>query len=269
MASDSTQTPEGIAARALRVDAAQIGRIERIKHGLTNESWRVHTADAHAVIVRISNAAEALLRIDRRSEATVLAAVSAAQLGPEVLLCDPERRILVTRDLGDTWAESDAHVGRNIRGIANLLSRLHALPAPPGVRHVDLTETVDGYLRALDERGDRSELMSPSLRVRARNAAMALRHRSADRLCHNDVHHLNVIGNGSLHLIDWEYSGLGEPLFDLASLCVYHGYDSSERELLLDTYFAAPDPSAPHRLELACWLFEYVRELWSAVRSDV
>ena len=197
-----TETPENIAAGALHVDIAQITRVERIKHGLTNESWRVQTTDAGAVIVRISNAAEELLRIDRRSEASVLAAVSAAGLGPDVVLCDPERRVLVTRDLGDTWAESDAHVTQNIRRIAGLLSRLHALPAPPQVRRVDLVDTVEGYLRALDERGHRSELMSASLRMRSRNAAMALRHDADDRLCHNDVHHLNVVGNESLHLID-------------------------------------------------------------------
>lgn len=259
--------PRAIAASALHVDIAQITRVERIKHGLTNESWRVHASDADAVIVRISNAAEELLRIDRRSEARVLAAVSAAGLGPDILVCDPERRVLVTRDLGATWSEEDAHVRRNIQRIAALLSRLHALQAPREVRRVDLAETVEGYLRSLDERGHRSELMSASMRTRSRDAATALLHNSRERLCHNDVHHLNIVENRSLHLIDWEYSGLGEPLFDLASLCIYHRYGSSEREQLLSAYLTASDPSARQRLELACWLFEYVRELWSAVRG--
>ena len=49
--------------------------------------------------------------------------------------------------------------------------------------------------------------------------------------CHNDVHHLNVVGGDELRLIDWEYAGAGEPLFDLASVCVYHGYDRTRREL--------------------------------------
>ena len=102
-----------IAAAALGISTAQIVRVERIKHGLTNDSWRVLTK-SDAVIVRISNAAEALLQIDRRSEATVLQLVAAAGLGPEVLVCDVARRVLVTRDLGRTWDEKDARLAANI-----------------------------------------------------------------------------------------------------------------------------------------------------------
>jgi len=85
-------------------------------------------------------------------------------------------------------------------------------------------------------------------------------------LCHNDVHHLNVVGGENLRLIDWEYAGVGEPLFDLASACVYHRYGRSQRERLLSTYGAPSDTISWQRLELACWLFDYIRDLWMAVR---
>ena len=38
--------------------------------------------------------------------------------------------------------------------------------------------------------------------------------------------------DGRLRLIDWEYSGVGQRLFDLASVCVYHKYDKLQREQL-------------------------------------
>jgi thiamine kinase len=259
--------PRDIAAAALGIAPAQIVTVERIKHGLTNDSWRVRS-ESDAVIVRISNAAEALLQIDRRSEAAVLQLVAAADLGPEVLVCDLARRVLVTRDLGGTWDEKDAQLHSNISRLGALLCHLHALPLRTEVRRVDLVETLRGYLRALDERGHHSRLNDGPTRTRGEHAALALQQRSQECLCHNDVHHLNIIDNGHLRLIDWEYSGIGEGMFDLASVCVYHRLAKPQRDLLLSSYLQASNPAATDRLDLACWLFEYVRELWIAVRAN-
>jgi thiamine kinase-like enzyme len=262
-----TAAPGKIAAGALGVDVSEVQRVERIKHGLTNDSWRVQTAHG-AVIVRLSNTAEQALQIDRQSEARVLALVAAAGLGPEVLMCDPARHVLVTREAGHIWTEADAHVAGNIERVAGILRQLHALGTPSEVRRVDLAATVRGYLAALQERGHHSQLTVSATRARAENAALALRQHGVECLCHNDVHSLNIVDNGALRLIDWEYSGIGERMFDLASICVYHGYARHERDRLLDAYLQHPTSSAASQLELACWLFEYVRELWTEVRGN-
>jgi thiamine kinase-like enzyme len=81
------------------------------------------------------------------------------------------------------------------------------------------------------------------------------------------VHHLNIVDAGELRLIDWEYAGIGEPMFDLASVCVYQRYDERRRHQLLSAYPGGSEAAAYQRLEMACWLFEYVRELWLAVRE--
>jgi hypothetical protein len=41
-----------------------------------------------------------------------------------------------------------------------------------------------------------------------------------------------------------------------------------QREQLLSSYTALTELTTWHRLELACWLFDYVRELWMAVRES-
>jgi thiamine kinase-like enzyme len=109
-------------------------------------------------------------------------------------------------------------------------------------------------------------LALPALRECADETAAQLRQDSTPRLCHNDVHHLNVVGGENLRLIDWEYAGVGEPLFDLASVCVNHGYRKSQRERLLAAYGESSSAINWQRLELACWLFDYIRDLWTAVR---
>jgi thiamine kinase len=258
--------PAQVAAVALGLGTGAIRSIEPIKHGLTNRSWLVTTA-ADRVVVRISHQSEAELLIDRNSEAAVLELVARADIGPEVLRADLGHGVLVTRYLGATWSESDAQAPENIDRLAALLRRLHSLKASAGVRVVDLASTARGYLSTLDERGIRSGLTLPALRQCADETAMQLRKGSAPTLCHNDVHHLNVVDGTGLRLIDWEYAGVGEPLFDLAALCVYHRYRRPQRERLLSAYAAPSEAVSRQRLELACWLFDYIRDLWLAVNA--
>jgi thiamine kinase len=260
-------SPAGIAAGALGVDVESVLSCEPIKHGLTNRSWLVRTKDDD-VVVRISNTAATSLQIDRESEAVVLATVAEAGIGPEVILCDPANHVLITRFLGDTWAEADATQEDNVQRLGQLFRRLHRLSPPAGVRRVDLNESLEGYFRTLNERGVQPALVTKSLRDRALQVAAKLKENSAATLCHNDVHHLNITDDGKLRLIDWEYSGVGQRLFDLASVCVYHKYDKLQREQLLSSYTSLTELTTWHRLELACWLFDYVRDLWVAVRES-
>jgi thiamine kinase len=242
--------------------------VERIKHGLTNESWLVSSASERRV-VRISNSEEDSLQIDRASEASILAAVSYAGIGPDVIVCDPSRRLLVTRYMGDTWSDADAHRAHNTDRVAALLHKLHSLAAPPGVRRVDLLSVIEVYLQTLDDHAIVCEMTTDTLRTRARDMAISLYQDSTECLCHNDVHALNLVegDHGALRLIDWEYAGVGEPLFDLASISIYQRYGQAERERLLSAYLPRAEVADWHRLEQACWLFEYIRDLWTAVRE--
>lgn len=264
------RTPAELAALALRVPVEAVTSVEPIKHGLTNESWLVRTA-GDAVIVRASTVADDALLIDRRSEAQVLEEVARAGIGAPVLLCDPVQRVLVTRHAGRTWTPDEAMRDANVSRVAHLLRRLHGLPIPAGVRRVDLGAIVSGYLQTLDERGIRVTLATQAMRECAEQVAQALRRGGSECLCHNDVHHLNIVDDGEIRLIDWEYAGAGEPLFDLASICVYHRYPKPKREQLLSEYASGLPSQASsmgwRRLELACWLFDYIRDLWLAVRQ--
>lgn len=261
-----TPAPAEVAASALGVPVEGIVAVERIKHGLTNQSWRVRTA-SEIVIVRISTADEDALRIDRESEARILAVVAAAGLGAPVLRCDPSHHVLVTRYIGPSWTFDDAAVPHNIERLARLLQRLHATPAPPAVREVDLRKTFEGYSATLAAHGAGGELASATLQRRAAELSARLRRSARPALCHNDVHHLNIVDGDELRLIDWEYAGLGEPLFDLASVCVYHRYARAERATLLAAYTGGRGDSIDERLDAALWLFEYIRDLWLAVRA--
>src|SRR5262245_61989910 len=132
-----------IAAHCLGTDRGQLTPPERIKGGITNESWLIRSA-SEALVVRVSNDSTAL-QIDRLSEAAILVAVADAAIGAPVLLCKPDDRLLVTKYIaGRVWTARDTRAPENIERMAALLRRLHALPIPVQARYIDLWKVVHG-----------------------------------------------------------------------------------------------------------------------------
>jgi thiamine kinase len=257
-------SPREIAARALDIDARSILSIEPIKHGLTNESWLARTA-TDAVVVRMSNRHWASLQIDRNAESLVLDAVSRAGIGPDVIALDQQLGVLVTRYLGPTCTQAQMLEADLIQRLGRLFRALHSLPTPDHVREIQLPSVIAGYLDTLDTLDRESSLITQDMRERGLSIATEIADSSTPCLCHNDVHQLNLLDRDPLRLIDWEYAGLGEPYFDLASVCVYHDYSMQQRRQLLEAY-AATDSE---RLAKCCWLFEYIRDLWLEVRASI
>jgi len=260
-------SPALIAAEALGIAQEEIASVERIKGGLTNESWTVHVRSG-SVVVRISTADEDALQIDRQSETQILGIVARAGIGAPVLVSAPDRRLLITKHLpGHTWTAADARDPRNIARLSQVLRELHGLKVPAG--HVtDLRATVEGYVETLEKKG-RTALLSASNVQRALDIGTRGMLDIAPVLCHNDVHHLNVIDDGTrLWLIDWEYAGLGNPLFDLAAVCCYHEYTADLRRTLAELYYGTSNATHLTALDEMCWLFDYIKELWMEVRAQ-
>ena len=57
--------------------------------------------------------------------------------------------------------------------------------------------------------------------------------------CHNDTVAENFIKSGDekMYLIDWEYGGMNDPMWDLAAYCLENGLSEEEEELFLNIYF--------------------------------
>jgi thiamine kinase len=258
---------QDVAAEALGVDRASLAAPERLKNGLTNESWLVRGVQ-DAVVVRLSNRETDALQINRLSESQVLRVVANAGIGARVMLCAPDRHVLVTRYIdGRKWTSRDLRTVTNLQRIADALRALHALPIPQEVQQLDLLAAVRGYWNTLIERGLAPLAGTPKERERAREYIASLAGDAQSCLCHNDVHHLNVIDDGRLWLIDWEYAAIGDPYFDLASVCCYHALSDELRQALLRAYWGYYSNESFERLQRMCWVFNYIRDLWFAVRE--
>jgi thiamine kinase-like enzyme len=55
--------------------------------------------------------------------------------------------------------------------------------------------------------------------------------------CHNDLLNANFLTNGQLYILDWEYAGMGDALFDLANFSDHHNLSEEQDRWMLECYF--------------------------------
>jgi len=227
--------------------------------GLSNHAWYADY-DGARYFIRLGAPEAERLGVDRKSECVLLATTAAAGLSPAVVACEPASRLLVTHFVtGRHWQRDDAHDPRNLRRIGASLRRLHSLPRRPGVRSLSFAaqaaqlEAQLAVLGPVDVRVKRAGLQA---------VAELAERRVPATLCHNDLHHLNVIDDGDrLWLVDWEYGGCGDPLFDLAGFLCQHDATPDQRRVMLESY-GEPSLAGSRSLDAACRLFDYVQWLW-------
>ena len=113
---------------------------------------------------------------------------------------------------------------------------------------------------------------SAAMRRAGRSALGRLAARSGLAVpCHDDLHHLNLVDDGErLWLVDWEYGGAGDPVYDLASHACQHDLDADGRRLLIaacDLGRAGAASVDEAVLAAACTAFDYVQWLWYRVEA--
>jgi thiamine kinase-like enzyme len=241
--------------------------VTRLIGGLTNRTYLVGVGGSQYVI-RIAGDNGPLLGIDRVREKEVISIVEAAGIMPHVSAFILPDGHSATQFIAEAHALSidEFTSPAMIPRLAAKLRDVHSLGHVE--RIFDPFAEIERWMNLIASKGTPlPSRLEPLLELVA--ASKALRTRQLDHemvLCHNDPYHLNFLDNGSLWLVDWEYAGMNNPMYDLAGI----GYtlDDEGRDLLLETYFGSATPEARHDLEALipvclCW-----NVVWSLVQIN-
>ena len=88
--------------------------------------------------------------------------------------------------------------------------------------------------------------------------------------CHNDLLPANVLfDEGRVWLLDFEYAGMNDALFDLGNLAVNSTLDADAQERLLSSYFGGVTPARWARLQLMMIMSEFREGMWAAVQQAI
>jgi thiamine kinase-like enzyme len=86
--------------------------------------------------------------------------------------------------------------------------------------------------------------------------------------CHNDPLCENwVIGNGRMYLIDWEYAGMNDGMWDVADVSIEAGFDEEHDLMLLREYLGKEPELINKKHFLASKIYvDYLWTLWAKAR---
>lgn len=237
--------------------------------GLTNLVYRVENK-GEKIILRIPGDGTGDY-IDRRVELFNARAAARAGVSPDVIWADADTGVMISRCIDPsvtmTPEQFKTRAGSPARaGVA--LARLHGSGETFQFRF-ELFSMIDDYLSILAGKETilpegYSDVVKAAEPVKAALAAhpVALAPCHCDPLCENFLD-----TDDAMWIVDWEYSGMNDPMWDLGDLSVEGGFDPAQDMEMLTAYFGrAPDASEMGRVVIYKAMCDLLWTLWGLIQ---
>jgi thiamine kinase-like enzyme len=250
---------------------AQAISIDLLPGGMTNQNYRI-TVDSQPFVLRVSGPNTPLLGINRRNECAITRAAGLIGIAPEVVYCSEPEGHLVTRFIcGHKLSRADLQRPELSAHLAQILKQIHALPP------VDATfspfRSIESYHTAAARLGSTFPANFDWFIAQMYTIEQAERaHPIPDSLCHNDLVRGNLVNDTTITVLDWEYAGMGNFFFDLATVILDNRFSADQERWFLECYFGTIHPDyGEHLGRMKCiWLLrEAVWGLLQAQISDI
>ena len=253
-------------------DSADSLLIEPLK-GLTNTNYSV-TVDGERFVLRVSGQNTGQLGINRNYEIEVLSAVSEAGIGAQVEYYLLPEGHLVTRYIDGRHLTLEEYRTRgSLQRIVSTVKRLHELPLVKAT--FSPFRRVERYAEQAQSMGvslpsDLGEMLERAEKIEIEQACDTYPWR---RFCHNDLFYVNVLDDGRIRFIDWEFAGVGDIYYDLATLT--YAYDSADtlsrdlQEHMLECYFEDVSRENWARLEGMKYMLMFFTAMWGLLQQGM
>lgn len=238
--------------------------------GMTNHSYKITRADGQEYLARIpgDGTEEMINRLDERKSTEL-----GCRLGidsPLLYFGDDGRKVM--RFIHDPQPMSEEVMRRkeNLLQAAAIFRKLHTCGEDTGVRF-EVFEMADLYEKIIRDGG----VAFYEDYEAVKNTVMAIKAEvdkdgEAPRVpCHNDslVGNWVIDGDGKLYLIDWEYSGMNEAMWDLSCLSIEAEYTPENDTELLNAYYGREATVEEKKSFVAAKLYvDYLWTLWGLTR---
>ena len=237
--------------------------------GLTNHTYRAVLEDGREYVVRIpgEGTEEMIVRRDER-----ISTLLACRLDIDAqMLYFGDDGAKVTEYIRDAVTMSAAlfHDEKIVAEAAALFRRIHDCGEDTGVPF-EVFDMAAGYERIIYNMNvpmpaDYEEQKAKIMKIKEMVDAEV---RPVKVPCHNDPLCENwVFGNGRLYLIDWEYAGMNDGMWDLSDISIEAGFDEKWDRLLLTDYLGHEPTAANMRHFLANKIYvDFLWTLWAKTR---
>ena len=241
--------------------------------GLTNRNYRVRVNDEEFVL-RVGGKNALHLGIDRKAERECLIAAGRIGIGPEVVhFVLPEGHLVARFIPGRHWSYDEYCQPLNLSRIVDAVKQIHGIPGVAAA--FSPFRRVESYQAAATAYGVRLPEDFELFLKKMRAIEESQRNDRSDwrRFCHNDLYGVNFLDAGSMRIIDWEFAGVNDVYFDLATLVNAYDEDGPLRPELqyyiLQCYFSEVTPTHRSRLEDMTFMLLFFTAMWGLLQHGL
>lgn len=234
--------------------------------GMTNQNYLVKTTNKQYIVKFFGKGTEKL--INRQDEKYNLELLKDLDLDVKNYLFDIEAGIKVNEYIESAITLDSTSIKTKFDKIAPILQTIHASGKELRGEFAPFEE-IKKYESLIEEK-------IPYANYEAvRKEVFSLEKRLADlgvdrKSCHIDLVPENFIESpqGRLYLIDWEYSSMNDPMWDLAALFLESEFTSQEEEAFLSRYESEQTPVSREKIAIYKILQDAIWSLWTVYKEE-
>jgi len=234
--------------------------------GMTNQNYLAKTTNKQYIVKFFGKGTEKL--INRQDEKYNLELLKDLDLDVKNYLFDIEAGIKVNEYIESAITLDSTSIKTKFDKIAPILQTIHASGKELRGEFAPFEE-IKKYESLIEEK-------IPYANYEAvREEVLSLEKRLADlgvdrKSCHIDLVPENFIESpqGRLYLIDWEYSSMNDPMWDLAALFLESEFTRQEEEAFLSHYESEQTPVSREKIAIYKILQDAIWSLWTVYKEE-
>ena len=234
--------------------------------GMTNQNYLVKTTSKPYIVKFFGKGTEKL--INRQDEKYNLELLKDLNLDVKNYLFDIESGIKVNEYIDSATTLDSTSIKTKFEKIAPILQTIHASG-----------KELRGEFAPFEEIKKYESLIEGAIPYAnyeaVRKDVFSLEKRLADlgvdrKPCHIDLVPENFIESpqGRMYLIDWEYSSMNDPMWDLAALFLESEFTNQEEEEFLTYYESDKTPVSREKIRIYKILQDTIWSLWTVYKED-
>jgi len=234
--------------------------------GMTNQNYLVQTSSNRYIVKFFGKGTEKL--IDRQNEKFNLELLKDLKLDVENYLFDIEAGIKVNQYIENADTLNSTTIKTKFEKIAPILQTIHASG-----------KELKGEFAPFEEIKKYESLIQGEISYpnydEVRKNVFALENELATigvdrKSCHIDLVPENFIEapDRHLYLIDWEYSSMNDPMWDLAALFLESEFTPDEEDSFLSYYESEQTPVSREKIRIYKILQDIIWSLWTIYKEE-
>ena len=234
--------------------------------GMTNQNYLVKTTNKQYIVKFFGKGTEKL--INRQDEKYNLELLKDLDLDVKNYLFDIDAGIKVNEYIESAITLDSRSIKTKFDKIVPILQTIHASGKELRGEFAPFEE-IKKYESLIEEKIPYANYQA------VREEVFSLEKRLADlgvdrKSCHIDLVPENFIESpqGRLYLIDWEYSSMNDPMWDLAALFLESEFTSQEEEAFLSRYESEQTPVSREKIAIYKILQDAIWSLWTVYKEE-